>query len=112
MTAIPDKKELVANGEDFSFIDIAVTDRQGIVKAWPERVVSIQVDGAGTLAGFGSANPVNAERFDQNHHTTYQGRLQAVVRSTRTAGNVRVTLSAEGLAPVTITIPVKEAAHE
>lgn len=112
LTAVPNKKKLIADGEDFSFIDIAVTDRQGIVKAWPERVVSIQVDGAGTLAGFGSANPVNAERFDQNHHTTYQGRLQAVIRSARTAGNVRVMLSAEGLEPVTITIPVKEAAHE
>lgn len=112
LTAVPNKKKLIADGEDFSFIDIAVTDRQGIVKTWPERVISIQVDGAGTLAGFGSANPVNAERFDQNHHTTYQGRLQAVIRSARTAGNVRVMLSAEGLEPVTITIPVKEAAHE
>ena len=112
VAALPTIKKLIADGEDFSFIDIAVTDRQGIVKTWPERVISIQVDGAGTLAGFGSANPVNAERFDQNHHTTYQGRLQAVIRSARTAGNVRVMLSAEGLEPVTITIPVKEAAHE
>ncbi len=89
-----------------------MTDRQGIVKAWPERVVSIQVEGAGTLAGFGSANPVNAERFDQDHHTTYQGRLQAVIRSTQAAGDVRVTLSAEGLTPVTVTMPVKEVPHE
>lgn len=112
LTAVPDKTELIADGGDFSFIDIAVTDEKGCIKAWPERTVSIQVEGAGVLAGFGSANHINAERFDQDHHTTYQGRLQAVIRSTQTAGDVRITLSAEGMSPVTTILSIREANRE
>ncbi len=107
-----DRSSLAANGEDFCFIDIAVADTEGIVKTWPERQVNIEVSGAGTLAGFGSANHINAEKFNNTHHLTYQGRLQAVIRSGVTGGELRVTLSCDGLDPVTMVIPVEEEKHE
>lgn len=112
LLANADRRSLSANGEDFCFIDIAIADAEGIVKTWPERQVSIEVSGAGSLAGFGSANHINAEKFSNTQHLTYQGRLQAVIRSGVTGGEVRVTLACDGLVPVTMVIPVEEEKHE
>ena len=97
ISASADKKDLKAGGQDFAFINICLTDKAGTLKLLPERDLNIRVDGAGTLQGFGSAYHMNEERYDQNHHKTYLGRLQAVIRSGMEKGTVRVTLSGEGI---------------
>lgn len=95
--ASADKKELKAGGQDFAFIDICLTDHAGTLKLLPERELNIRVEGAGTLQGFGSAYHMNEESYDQKHHKTYLGRLQAVIRGGIKKGLIRVTLSGEGM---------------
>lgn len=95
--AVPDKTILQAGEEDFCFIDISVTDSQGRLKLLPERKVEIRIEGAGSIQGFGSANHLNEEKFNQPCHTTYLGRLQAVIRSGKKPGEIKVTFSGEGM---------------
>lgn len=97
ITAVPDKRVLKAGGQDFAFIDICLTDREGTIKLLPERELFIRTEGAGTLQGFGSAYHRNEEKYNQDHHQTYLGRLQAVIRSSAEKGSVRVFLSGEGV---------------
>ena len=94
--AVPDKKVLKAGGEDFCFIEVEVTDSEGNLKLLPERKVSVQAGGSGVIQGFGSAYHKNAEKYNQAVHTTYLGRLMAVVRSTEEKGEIRVRFSCEG----------------
>ena len=61
--------------------------------------VKIEVDGAASLQGYGSAAYKNAEHYDQHHHKSWQGHLQAVLRSTEKTGPVTVTFTADGCAP-------------
>ncbi len=107
LTVSADKSELKANGEDFVYLDIAVTDRRGVVKALPERVVKVQVEGAGVLQGLGSANPVNAESFTGDTHTTYHGRLLAVVRSSTKQGEIDVKISSKNIEEINLKISVR-----
>ena len=102
-----DKTTLVAGGQDFCFVDIAVTDEKGTVKLLPERRVSVRVEGAAVLQGFGSAYHKNEERFDQTDHMTYMGRLQAVLRSGAEPGDATVILTSEGLPEQQLTLRVK-----
>lgn len=102
ITAKADRQVLNADGNDFAFIDICLTDRAGTVKLLPERELSVRIEGAGTIQGFGSAYHMNEEKYNQNHHRTYLGRLQAVVRSSTQKGTVRVTISGEGLADTVV----------
>lgn len=106
LTVAVNKTVLRADGEDFAFIDIAIADREGIVKYLPDRVVKVEASGAGYLQGFGSANPKNAEKFTENAHTSYGGRLLAVIRSGGTAGKITVQISSEGLQSVTLELEV------
>ena len=47
--------------------------------------------GAGTLLGFGSAQPITEEGFSSARHSTYLGRALAVIRAGHDAGDITVT---------------------
>lgn len=82
LTVKTDKNILRAGGQDFCFADVYVTDKNGTVKLLPDYDVKIEVVGAASLQGYGSAAYKNAEHYDQHHHKSWQGHLQAVLRST------------------------------
>lgn len=92
-----DKTELTAGTQDFCFLNIDVIDETGTIKALPERKLTIRVEGAASLQGFGSADPVTAESYCDNIHTTYNGRALVVLRSGAEPGTVTVTIQSDGL---------------
>ena len=69
--------------------------------------MAIKIEGAGTLQGFGSANHLNEEKYNQAYHTTYLGRLQAVIRSGKTGGEIKVTFSGEGMEDTVVRLQVE-----
>ncbi len=103
----PEKSVLRANGQDLCYLDIELVGKFGIVKASEDRKVTVKVEGAGTLQGFGSARPNMSENFYSDTHTTYYGKALAVVRAGYEAGEITVTVSAEGLKPQTLKVEVK-----
>lgn len=109
--AVPDRTILQAGEEDFCFIDVAVTDSRGTLKLLPERKVEIRIQGPGTIQGFGSANPLNEEKYNQPCHTTYLGRLQAVIRSGKTSGEIKVTFSSEGMEDTVVRLQAEDSSE-
>lgn len=101
-----DRDELKATGQDLAYVMISLTDENGILQTARDRKVSIKVEGAGVLQGFGSANPRSTENFFDTEATTFDGKVLAVIRSEREAGHITVTASAEDCEPKTITIRV------
>jgi beta-galactosidase len=100
-----DVSELKADGVDLAYINILLGDENGIVNPLADRLVSVHVEGAGSLLGFGSANPLTEESFTDHTHTTYLGRSLAVVRVGLEAGIVNVTVSTEECKTKVLTIP-------
>ncbi|MFZ2095542.1 MAG: glycoside hydrolase family 2 TIM barrel-domain containing protein [Anaerolineales bacterium] len=100
--------KLKSDGADLAYVNIMLTDENGIVKPLADRRVTVQVEGAGKLMGFGSANPVTEESFTDDTHSTYQGRAIAVVRAGLMVGNIGITISTEGCETVVLVIPVEE----
>ncbi len=103
----PEKKVLRANGQDLCFIDIDVVGENGITKSSVEKKVTVKVEGAGSLQALGSANPYMAENFYSDSHTTYLGKALAAVRAGYEAGNIRVTVSADGVVEQVVDITVE-----
>ena len=62
------------------------------------------VSGAASLAGFGSANPITDENYTSGHFTSYRGRALAVLKACEENGKAELTISAEGLEDVKITV--------
>jgi len=103
-----DRPVLHANGQDLAFLTIEITDDQGIVKMLEDRSVSVTVEGAGILQGFGSARPFTEESFSDCEHFTYYGRAFAVIRAGLWAGTVQVNVSAQSCQTQVLTIQVEE----
>jgi beta-galactosidase len=97
LTALPEALAIKADGQDLAFIPIHITDPAGIVKMLEDRSVTVDVEGAGTLAAVGSSNPWTEEAYTGTSFTTYYGRMLAIVRSNGEQGQIRVRVSSAGL---------------
>lgn len=107
LTANPDKNVLRANNQDLCYLPIEFTDKAGNLKPYVEQRVEIDVSGAATLAGFGSALCKTDEVFDKNYHDSYRGRALAVLRAGNTPGKAVITVNSTGVEPVTVEVEVK-----
>ncbi len=108
ITLTPDKRTLKADGQDFVFVNVDLTDSDGIIKALPERELTVTVSGPLELQGFGNAEPVTEESYCDNVHTTCNGRALAVFRSKADVGTAVITVHADGLEDSILTIEVKD----
>lgn len=77
----------------------ADTGTDGAVVCDRDTEVTVQVTGAGELAALGSSRARTTESFAGPSRRTHDGRALAVVRATG-EGEITVTVSAEGYAPV------------
>lgn len=96
MKVTADRTVLCTGGGDYAFVNLCITDSAGNPKLLPERMVSADIEGGCTLQGFGSANPRNAAKFNQTSQLTYNGQLQAVIRSGCEPGVTKITFHSEG----------------
>jgi hypothetical protein len=100
------ESSLAADGEDLAFITVGLTDKEGHENLNAQKEISVTVEGAGTLQGFGSADPEAEGSYDDSTWKTFDGQVMAVVRAASQAGEIKVTFSAEGCESKSIVIPV------
>ncbi len=103
---IPECKTLKANGQDLCYLNIYISDINGVVIPMLDRKISVTLEGAATLQGFGSANPYTEEGFVSSSHDTFYGRALAVIRAGSEAGKVLINVSAEGFETQSIEIDI------
>ena len=102
------RETLRADGHSLAYVSAEIVDAEGNVVPDAEVLLHAEVDGAGYLAGFGSAAPVTEENYTKGFFTTYHGRALAVIRSGYETGKVSLTIKAEdgSLAEAAVTIAV------
>lgn len=105
--AFVEDKQMKADGEDLAFVQVEVIDKEG--RVCPNAAVKLQlgVTGPGTLAAAGNADIKDLDPYTDDKMTTWKGRGLIVVRSTNKSGNVKLTIKAEDMKPVVVSIPCK-----
>ncbi len=99
-----DQDTICAGGADLAFVTVTLTDANGTEKMFEKRAVTVQVEGAGVLQGYGSADPQPVRSYDDTTWETYDGKVMAVIRSAEEAGDIKVTFTADGLADACVVI--------
>lgn len=102
-----DKTMLKADGEDLAFITVKLTDENGTDNLWAVKDIHVEIEGAGVLQGFGSADPSNDNSYDDATWSTYDGYVMAVVRAGTEPGEITVRFTAEGCEEKIVTLVVK-----
>lgn len=92
-----EKRKLKANGRDLAYLNISLVDKEGSINMNEAKKISIEVEGQGTLQGFGSADPKSLENFYDKERTTYDGKLLAVVRAGEEIGEIKVIIKIENI---------------
>ncbi|MGO4371424.1 glycoside hydrolase family 2 TIM barrel-domain containing protein [Paenibacillus sp. 2TAB19] len=103
----PERSELDADGQSLSFVIVEVIDANGRLVQTADVKATAIIEGAATLAAFGTGRPQTAENYTKGEFTSYKGRLLAIVRAGYESGAAFLTVSVEGLESVKVEIPVR-----
>ena len=100
-----DREQLTDNFSDLSFVTIELRDDKGVLITDADRIINVDVRGAGALQGLGSARPDTTEKFDAHECTTFDGRILGIIRPTG-VGEITVDVTTDGTDPVRLTLRV------
>ncbi len=92
-----DRQTLQCNGQDLCFIEVKLVGENNMIKSSVDQYLTVCVEGAGILQGFGSAVPNTSDSFISGRYPTYYGRALIVVRAGYEPGEIKVTVRGEGL---------------
>ncbi|HRT10476.1 MAG TPA: glycoside hydrolase family 2 TIM barrel-domain containing protein [Candidatus Paceibacterota bacterium] len=101
----PDRKALVADGDDLSFVLVEAVDQQGTLCPLAMNDVKFRIEGPATLAGVGNGDHHFPAEFDSDQVSLFYGKAMLIVRTTEgRGGHIRVTAASPGLREATASL--------
>ena len=104
MKLAADRKEILANGQDLSFITIEITDKDGIFQPNATNRLNFKIDGPGVIAGVDNADLKDFEPYVGDTRKAWKGRALVVIKSNHQAGEIKLSVSSNGLEEKSIVI--------
>lgn len=99
-----DRKMILADGKDLSFVTATVVDKNGVTVPTANNLIQFKISGAGVLVGVDSGDPTSHESFKGDKHTALNGLALAIIQSTLKKGTVTLTATSKGLQSSVVTI--------
>ena len=112
LTVSVNREKMEANGSDLAYLTVNVEDANGVIVPTAKNRVTFKVEGSGVLAGLDNGVQADHQSFRDDDRAAHAGQLVGIVRAAKNAGSVKVTVSAEGLEPATVEIPVEKVADQ
>jgi beta-galactosidase len=101
---IADRKQLLPNGQDLSYVSIEITDKDGVLQPNASDRLQFKIEGPGVIAGVDNANVKDTDLYIGNSRKAWHGQAMVVIRSTHNAGDINLTVSSASLSEATITV--------
>jgi beta-galactosidase len=99
-----DRKEILANGQDLSFVTIEINDKDGIFEPNANNRLHFKIEGAGVIVGVGNADMKDCDQYVGNTRKAWHGRALVVIKSNHGEGGIRLTVTSPGLTEATLDI--------
>ncbi|MDZ8117357.1 glycoside hydrolase family 2 TIM barrel-domain containing protein [Pontiella agarivorans] len=96
---IPDRRKLMADGSDLSYVTVRIEDRKGRLCPLADNTVKFRVSGAGTIAAVGNGNAATTAPFQADHRDAFSGMCMLIVKAGKNNGKIRVKAESDGLQP-------------
>jgi len=94
---VADRTKISADGQDLSFVSIEITDTNGKLQPNAENLLRFKIDGPGVIAGVDNSNIRDVDPYVGTSRKVWHGRALVVIRSTKNDGNIKLTVSSQGL---------------
>ncbi|TNJ43214.1 glycoside hydrolase family 2 protein [Tamlana fucoidanivorans] len=102
-----DKTQLAANAYDVAHLVVQLIDKDGLPVKTTEQEIVFNIEGDVRLLGVDNGWNKSTQDFQTNKVLTHQGRCLAIVQANKSAGNVNIKVSAEGMEPQMVTIAIQ-----
>ena len=102
-----DRQVIAADGQDLSYVTVEIVDSQGVRIPDAKLPITLDVQGAGELIGFGSGNPRTAESFQARQRNAFEGRCLAIIKASKQPGTITVKADGPGLKTGAVTVDVR-----
>jgi len=99
-----DRKEIIADGQDLSYITIEIADKNGTLQPNAVNRLLFKIEGPGTIAGVANADMKDTERYVENTRKVWHGRALVIIKSNHSAGEIKLTVRSPGLSEATLNI--------
>ncbi|MGZ3753047.1 MAG: glycoside hydrolase family 2 TIM barrel-domain containing protein, partial [Mucilaginibacter sp.] len=99
-----DRKEIVANEQDLSYVTVELTDKDSIFQPNAANCLHFKIEGPGTIAGLANADMKDTDSYVGDTRKVWHGRAMVVIRSTHGAGDIKLTVSSPGLSGATLNL--------
>ena len=104
LTAEVDRQEIVADGDDLTYIEVDVQDADGHTVPNADNRVKFKVEGDGELVGVDNGSSPDHDSYKADNRKAHAGKVLAIVRSTKKAGQFTVTASSDKLKSSVVTV--------
>ena len=102
---VADRPEFRADGQDLGLVTITVADAAGRFDPRTAPRLPVKVTGTGELVALDNGDATSHEAFQGPDHNAWNGLCLAIIRARAgKTGPITVTVTAEGLAPATLTL--------
>lgn len=92
-----DRREILANGQDLSYITIEITDKDGVFQPNAANRLHFKIEGPGVIAGVDNADIKDFEQYVGNTRKAWHGRALVVIKSNHQAGEIKLSVTSDGL---------------
>lgn len=101
------RAEMAADGQDLIYVTVQIADKDGNIVPNESREVNFKVSGAAEFLATANGDPTCLMSFDAPKMKLFSGAATAILRASDHPGVAKLTVTAPGLKPATLTIPVK-----
>lgn len=100
------KSQILSDGNSLAYVTIDVTDINGNLNTTASNLINISLEGEGEIVGVDNGDQATNEKFQQSSvlesKTTakikaFSGKALVIVRSTKSAGDITLTISSDSL---------------
>jgi beta-galactosidase len=99
-----DRQEINANGQDLCYVTVEVTDEDGTIQPNAHNLLEFTIEGEGSIIGVDNGNLKDLYSYVSSSRKAFKGRVLVVLKSTHQGGNIRLTVTSQGLTDASINI--------
>jgi beta-galactosidase len=108
LTLQPDRAQITADGQDLSFVTVAVADESGQMVPRTKNRIRFEIDGPGEIVATDNGDATSFESFQSKERNAFNGLCLVIVRTKAgQSGQITLKASAEGLKDAQTVIAAK-----
>ncbi len=107
ITLTADRKIVMANGQDLSYVTVNFTDKNGLLHPNTDNLIEFEISGPGEILAVASSNPRSIESFQLPKRKTYKGKCLVIIKTTNESGEIKLTAKTEGIKPSSVVLTSK-----